>query len=195
MNSALFLLLASSLLAAPHDDELIREDDILRRMEREIGLSVRETPAEKKAAEQKAQDTRVFSGKIVLSGGKEMRGEIVLSQKDIVLVSPVLRRVKITSAESLEIVSFRLTAGRYVPARAVIVLKDKSRIEGELRAEDWLSLPVESAGVREELPAFFSMNGGAEEISGPALSSIPPGVPVRIEFQYRPGEAAVDARP
>lgn len=179
---------------APGEDEGIHEDEILRRMEREIGLSSQDS-AVKRADEKPAPDPRLFSGRLVLSGGKELRGELVLSQKEIVLVLPTPRRIRIASAASLEFTSFRLILGRYVPARAVIVLKDQSRIEGELRSEDWLSLPVQSAGVREELPAYFTPKDAAslpEEISG-RDAAVPAGLPLRIEFQIKPEQAAVEA--
>ncbi len=182
------ILISGSTFAAPGADEIIREEDILRRMEREIGLSLHETAASAQKEEAKPQDPRVFAGRIVLSGGKDVRGDIVLSQKEIVLVRPTMRRIRISSAASLEFVSFRLILGRFVPAKVVVILKDKSRIEGEVRSEDWLSVPVESAGVREDLPAFFSAASEAEEIAAKDAAT---GVPIRIEFQYKP-EAALE---
>jgi hypothetical protein len=155
---------AAGALAAPGADEIIREEEILRRMEREIGISVQETSASAQREEPKPQDPRLFSGRIVLSGGRDVRGEIVLSQKEIVLVRPTLRRIRIASAASLEFVSFRLISGRFVPAKAIVVLKDGSRIEGEVRSEDWLSVPVESAGCARGAACFFQcrVRGGGD---------------------------------
>lgn len=192
---AIFLLLlwCSQIFGAPADDEGIREDEILRRMEREIGLSLHESPARREEQKPPA-DPRLFPGRLLFSGGKELRAELLFSQKEIVLLAPTPRRIRILSAASIEFTRFRLVVGRYVPVQAVIVLKDGSRIQGEVRSEDWLSVPVQSAGVREELPLYFTARQGsaaAEEISAKD-PEVPAGLPLRIEFQVSAEQAAVE---
>lgn len=166
-------------------DEIIREDDILRKMEREIGLTERDMPR-RSEPERKLPDP-VQPGRIVFSGGRELRAHIVLSQKSVVFLNPG-RRVVLSSVKRIEFTAFREMLGRYVPFKARVVLKDASVIEGEVRPEDWISLGVQSADVIEEVPAFFRASTSGEIAA--TDPKVPAGIPIRLELMAEEAAAA-----
>ncbi len=157
--------------------EVIRESDILRRMEEEIG----QTRAEKKT--EPAKTEAVSNPQItVVTGAGTQKGNSILSQNEIVILPEGGLPLRIPIREVAEVTflkwSVRAAADRryFFPSVCKVRKRDGSEITGRLHDQDWLRLDVGGASV---LSYFVSANA-AEEIEA---QGVPAGVVRRFSFE------------
>ena len=160
--------------------DVIRESDILRRMEDEIGTpSVSRTAH---AAEQKKEPEKPEIPQITVHTGKLSRsGNSTLSQKEIVVAPDESLPVHIPMSDVTEITFMKWTLRAaqdrryYFPSVCKVRRKDGSEITGKIEYQDWLRLDV--GGV--SMLSYFVSSTGGEEVEA---SAVPESVVRSLSF-------------
>ena len=196
--SAFCVFFSASLSAQQLGEEDIREDSILRMMEKEIGLTTTRTKTRPTtpAATQQTVDSRVFQVTLTAKNGSRISGTIRLTQKTLILVSENQTRQSVAPRDirTLRIESWEIhqTLGKnyYFPAICTVVTAGGETFHGRVDAYDILQFTVRR---NDNFTSGFTYFTASQSDSQTQMNveSAPETVIVTVEFSKMeaPGSA------